>query len=366
MNTRSKCTKPTEGESSDVDSVNDCTLAGSQQEEEEKVSELQNVKAELVALRVLLEKLTTQNAMLLEHSAKVQKEAETAKQELAQLKYQLQQKEQKQQQQQQPKKAKPPQKQQQQQPPQQRQVTNAPQQAEEIHAQLLSKFQEWTREILGIGTLRTQPPKQSQQKQHRTMAQMVTDDGIPASAEWSHVPTRAERRQAADDKKQNHQQQQQQHQQQQNRRKLNKKLVDKDGVLLDLIKVVPKPPHTVKQVCKLAWKADLNEQKFQEVRFLQGSCNIRIREAVNGSEIEAAIVKEVGEAGSVKLVQEMATVSISDIDQLAEKEDVENALHRLLGESVKLDVHMTEYPTGLQRARTVIPRRSVRMIEGTE
>ncbi|ETN67270.1 hypothetical protein AND_000925 [Anopheles darlingi] len=259
-------------ESGEEDSESDSAFLDP--EENEEKSELQVLKEEVMDLRELLE---------------------MAKKEVAQLKQQLQQQ---QQQQQQPE-------------PQQSQ-----RQAEfpNIHREYIKRVaEEVASKLLGDPMLL---PQQQSTQPSPTLAQMVADEGVPASSEWTCIMSRRERAQARSRKQES--QQQQKEAEKTTRRRARK----------EIIRVVPAEGTKCEGIAAAIRKDAAMNAVVASIKWnAKKHALVELKPTASAQVVQPAISKIVGEtAETISVMTEMTTAVIYDIDMLATAEDVVRAV----------------------------------------
>ncbi|XP_052863817.1 bromodomain-containing protein DDB_G0280777-like [Anopheles cruzii] len=190
-----------------------------------------------------------------------------------------------------------------------------------------------------------------QQRQSPTLAQMVADVNVPASYEWTRVPTKAEQRQARTTKQQKQQQQQQQQKPATTTRRRMRN---------DVVRVVPATGKTCEDVATAVRK----DQKVNAVvdsitKNAREHTLVKLKPSADAQAVQTAISEMVGEAALATCVMsEMTTVCIRDIDMLATPEDVANAVEDRIHVTIRAPI-LNRMRNGLQTTRFSVPRRRV-------
>ncbi|XP_058064506.1 uncharacterized protein LOC131214148 [Anopheles bellator] len=193
-----------------------------------------------------------------------------------------------------------------------------------------------------------QQTAQRQQRQLPTLAQMVADINVPATYEWTRVPTKAELRQARTKKQQKQQQQQQQ----------KAATTMRKRVRNDVVRVVPAIGKTCEEVAMAVRK----DQKINAVvesitKNAREHTLVKLKPSADAQAVQTAINEMVGEAALTTCVMsEMTTVTIRDIDMLATPEDVVNAVEDRIHVTIRPPI-LNRMRNGLQTTRFSVPRR---------
>lgn len=185
----------------------------------------------------------------------------------------------------------------------------------------------------------------------RTLAEIVADTSVEPSADWTRVPTAAERRNVRANN---------------NNIKLRREQQRGPG-RPDIVRVVPKAGTNCRDVIAAVRKDNQLADVVQSITWNdRHHALIKVKRGVDGQMVESTISKTVGDAAAATYTMtEMTTIAAKDIDILATPEDVVQAVKERIGRTIR-PPRMVRFRNGMQATRFAVPRKYAAELTSTK